>query len=366
MREVILCTLTIVIAVITGGAWADESGVSQPQEWAFQMEKVWEIEKIGGDQLLRPAEPRISENGTLYFRDFERNKSYIIDPDGKPLGTFAPQGTNDGEVSFYFNCFPAGENVAVCAPDKIHFFTVDGKFLKAVPNNLFARFPLAFKNENEFWVAPGALGDAGTDSVAVIHVNCASGKETAIHKFALSAEERKPSGGGLVVGLTPQALMSFDRQLDMICFGKNTDTILYWLPAGGGEGGSLSFSGTRRPVSEADKRSHFAKFNIPEERVNTMIGILPDKMAYYHRMQIVDGLVYLFRADGIGYQTGQLVSVISRDGRYLYRGEIQVEQAWHLTSPDNLRLASGFVYAVQEDDAGNKKVVKYKVTLPRP
>ncbi len=83
-------------------------------------------------------------------------------------------------------------------------------------------------------------------------------------------------------------------------------------------------------------------------------------------MQLVDGQVYLFSAEGIGKQTRQLVSVISPDGRWLYRGSIQVEQGWHLTSPDNLRLAAGFAYAVQENDAGNKKIVKYKVTLPRP
>ncbi|MCX6833701.1 MAG: hypothetical protein NTW07_00965 [candidate division Zixibacteria bacterium] len=367
MRIVKLLALSAVVVAMVCGSCAYGSDESATREWAFKMEKVWEIQQIGEDKLLRPAEPRVADDGTLYFHDFERKLSYIIDTDGKLVGTFAPQGSNEGEVSFYINCFPAGDHVAICAPDKIHFFTRQGQFVKAVPNNLFVRFPLAFKNENEFWVAPGALGDAGTDSVAVIHVNLASGKETIVHQFALSDQEKKPSGGAVVVGLTPQALMNFDRRLNLICFGKNSDTVIYWLPADGGTGGSFSFTGTRSPVSETDKRNHIAKFDIPEEAVATMIGALPDQMAYYHRIQVVDGLVYLFSAEGIGsVQTGQTVNIFSPDGQHLYHGRIQAEEGWNISSPDNLQLVPGFVYTVQENGAGDKKIVKYRVALPRP
>ncbi|MBW2638269.1 MAG: hypothetical protein JRC86_12270, partial [Deltaproteobacteria bacterium] len=306
-------------------------------------------------------------DGTLYYHDFERHLSYIIDGDGKLVSTFAPRGRDEGEVPFYINCFPAGDYVVICAPDKLHFFTRQGQFVKAVPNNLFVRFPLAFKNENEFWVAPGALGDAPGGLAVVTHVNLASGEETNVHEFALSDEEKKPTGGGVIVGLTPQAKMGFDRQSDRVYFGKNSDTVIYRLAGDGGKVESFSFTGARQSVSETDKRNHFAKFNIPEERVALMIGALPDQMAYYNRIQVVDGLVYMFSAESIGHaQTGQVANVFSPDGRHLYYGRIQVEEGWHIYStPENLQLAHGFIYAVQENDVGDKKIVKYRIVLPQ-
>jgi len=367
MKIVKPLALTTIVVVMMCGGCARESDMSATREWAFEMEKVWEIQQVGEDELLRPAEPRIADDGTLYCHDFERHLSYIIDGDGKLVSTFAPRGSEEGEVPFYINCFPAGDYVAIGAPDKLHFFTRQGRFVKAVPNNLFVRFPLAFKNENEFWVAPGALGDAPEGLAVVTHVNLASGEETNVHNFALSDEENEPTGGGVIVGLTPQAKMGFDRQSNRVYFGKNSDTVIYWLAGDVGKVESFSFTGLRQPVSEADKRNHFAKFDVPEEQMAPMIGALPDQMAYYNRIQVVDGLVYLFSAESIDHaQTGQVVNVFSPDGRHLYYGRIQVEEGWYISSPDNLQLAHGFIYAVQENDAGDKKIVKYTIALPRP
>jgi len=362
-----LALSSIVVISMCGGC-ARESDRSAAREWAFEMEKVWEIQQIAGDELLRPAEPRVADDGTLYFHDFDRHLSYIIDRDGNLVGTFAPRGAGEGEVPFYINCFPAGDHVVICAPDKLHFFTRQGQFVKAVPNNLFVRFPLAFKDENEFWVAPGALGDSPGGSAVVTHVDLESGEEVIVHEFVLSDEEKIPTGGGVIVGLTPQVKMGYDRQSDRIYFGKNSDTVIYWIAGERGTVESFSFTGTRQPVSETDKRNHFARHNIPEERVASLIGGVPDRMAYYNRIQVVDGLLYLFSAGSIGQsQTGQVVDVYSPDGRHRYSGRIQVEEGWHVySSPENMQLANGSMYAVQENEAGDKKIVKYSIELPAP
>jgi hypothetical protein len=340
--------------------------MSAAREWTFKLEKVWEIQRMGEDRLLRPAEPRVADDGTLYCHDFERHLSYIIDGDGRLVSSFAARGTGEGEVQFYINCFPAGDYVAICAPDKIHFFNRRGQFIKAVPNNLFVRFPLAFKNENEFWVAPGAIGDAPGEMAEVTQINLTSGEETIIHQFARSDEEKKPTGGAVIVGLTPQIKMGYDRQSDRVYFGKNSDTTIYRLPGDGGKVESFSFTAARQPVSEAEKLKHFSNSNIPEDRLTLMIEALPDHMAYYNRIQVVDGLVYLFSAENIGdVQSGQVINVYSPDGRHLYYGRIQLEEGWHISGPDNLQLAHGFIYAVQKNDEGYKKIVKYMIELPR-
>ena len=359
--------LAVAAVVMAGTARAGEPDRSTAKEWAFGMQKVWEVQRIGENELLHPGELRVADDGTLYFRDFGRNVSYIIDADGKPVGTFAPQGNGEGEVPFYLNCFPASECVVICTPDKLHFFTKQGQFIKAVPNNPFLQFPLAFRDTNEFWAAPGALGDAPGGHAAVTHINLTSGEETTVCEFALSDEEKKPSGGAVIVGMTPQAKMGLDSKSDRVYFGKNSDTIIYWVGGDSGKVDSFSFAGTRQPVSETDKRNHFAKFNVPEQRVAALIGAMPDRMAYYDRIQVVDGMVYLFLAECIGrVQTTQVVNVFSPDGRYLYYGRIQVEEGWHVYSgPENLQLGAGSVYVVQENDTGALKIVKYRVTVPR-
>ncbi|UCC43336.1 MAG: hypothetical protein JSU65_09330 [Candidatus Zixiibacteriota bacterium] len=366
MKKVRLSVLAVMVIAVMCGGYSFGSDASAAQEWAFEMEKVWEIQHIGEDKLLRPAEPRVADDGTLYFHDFERHLSYIIDGDGKLVSAFAPRGSGEGEVSMYINCFTAGGHVVVCAMDKLHFFTKQGKFVKAVSNNPFVRFPLAFKNENEFWVAPGALGDAPEGSAVVTHVNLATGEETTVHEFARSEVEKRPTGGGVVVGLTPQIKMGFDSKSDRVYFGKNSDTVVYRLAGNDGKVESFSFTGVRHPVTETDKRNHFARFNVPEERLVTMIGVLPDQMAYYHRIEIIDGLVYLLSTRRIGDgQTGLDVNVFSPDGQHRYHGRIDVEDGWHISGPDNLQLARGSVYAVQQNDAGVKKIAKYKVDLPQ-
>lgn len=361
----LLVLSTTVMAIIYGGC-AREPKISAPQEWAFQTQKVWEINQVGEDSLLRPAEPRVADDGTLYFHDFERHLSYILDGDGKLVSTFAGRGDREGEVQFYINCFPAGDYVVICDMDKLHFFTKKGQFVKAVPNNLFVSFPLAFKNENEYWVAPGALGDAPGSLAVMTYINLTTGEEKTFHEFARSEVESRPTGGALVLGLTPQIKMGYDPQTDRAYFGKNSDTLIYRIAGDGGKIDSFSFTGAQYPVSDTDKQNHFAKFNIPEEAMTSIVKALPDRMTYYNRIQIINGLIYLLSTRNIAdAQTAEDVNVYSPDGRHLYFGRIAVEDGWHLASPDNLQLADGFVYAVQENDAGSRKIVKYEIILPK-
>ena len=271
-----------------------------------------------------------------------------------------------GAVSFYLNCFPAGDHVVICAPDQLNFYTEQGKFAKAVPNNLFVRFPLAFRSADEFWVAPGALGDSPEGRASVIHVDLQSGKETIIREFMLTDAEKRPSGGAVVVGLTPQLKMGLDRESNRIYYGKNSDTVIYWRALDGSQQGSFSFNAVPRPVTEDEKRNHFTKLGVPQEQTEALVKMLPDQMANYNRIQVENGLIYLFSSEQFGGALdAQLVDVYSPDGRRLYHGRIQVDDGWYLSNPDNLQMGHGVVFAVLTNDAGEKKLVKYSVTLPK-
>ena len=74
-------------------------------EWNFAPAAVWSIDRAGADTLMRPAEPRVSRDGKLYYHDFDRHLSYIVGEKGELLGTFAGMGDGPGLVSRYVNCF---------------------------------------------------------------------------------------------------------------------------------------------------------------------------------------------------------------------------------------------------------------------
>ena len=71
--------------------------------WDFQPEKVWEVGEAGGMALRQPAEPRVSDDGRLYFHDFGLKISFILDERGRTVGRFAEPGTGPGKVSRYMN-----------------------------------------------------------------------------------------------------------------------------------------------------------------------------------------------------------------------------------------------------------------------
>ena len=124
----------------------------QPQngEWDFKSEKIWEVEGVGDETFVMPAELRLTDNNMLVFRDFQKGKSYIFNSDGEYINSFANDGDKKGEVSRYLNCFTAQDGIVIGSPDKLHFFSEKGEFLNSYENNLFECFPLHFVNNKEF------------------------------------------------------------------------------------------------------------------------------------------------------------------------------------------------------------------------
>ena len=83
MKVAKLTGLSLVIFIMICGGCGQQTDNSAAREWAFETEKVWVINQVGEDPLLRPAEPRVADDGTLYFHDFDRHMSYIIDNDNQ-------------------------------------------------------------------------------------------------------------------------------------------------------------------------------------------------------------------------------------------------------------------------------------------
>jgi hypothetical protein len=88
-------------------------------------------------------------------------------------------------------------------------------------------------------------------------------------------------------------------------------------------------------------------------------------MTFSRQVKVIGGRVYLFGAEEFGNKhTGLRVNAFSSEGRQVHFGRLGVEEGWYFASPDCVQMIDGFVYAVLQNEAGEKKIVKYAVALP--
>lgn len=332
--------------------------------WEFEPEKVWEVTELGGIEFGRPAEPRVSSDGTLYFHDFDTKKSYMIDRDGEFAGSFAGEGSSPGQVDRYINCFLSPGMVVIGAPDKLHLFDMKGVFIKSVPNDLFARFPFSFIDDDTALMGPGGLCNLPDGEALVMRVEIESGEETEIFRFKL-AEEDNVKFGGVIVGLIPQINMDYDEDSGLVFFGRNDRYEITAADRNGVVKRTFGLQRERVAVDEGSKRAHFEGHGIPAERYEEILPLLPGKLTCFHRLQVIGNHVYVFRMDELtDRRNRQEIDIFSRDGEYLYAGSIVLPEGDYFQNPDQLQIGGGHLYAILKDDTGRSRIAKYRIRIP--
>ncbi len=95
--------------------------------------------------------------------------------------------------------------------------------------------------------------------------------------------------------------------------------------------------------------------------LSAYLKAIPDKKPFYNKLIVNDkGLIYAFIP---GKKNGLKIDVFSLEGRYLYETVLKL--------PDNVIIKKtpifhkNFLYAFTEDEAGELKLIKYKVNIPK-
>lgn len=351
-------------------AFADVNNADKPLkgDWDFRPQKVWEIDNVNETSFERPSELRVSQDEKLYFHDFDRGVSYVFDREGKHVNSFAKQGTEPGEVSRYLNCFLAGDKVVVGAPDKLHFFSEEGFFLKSIPNNLFERFPLIFVNENEFLYNSRIVSDSAETRDRIIRTNLETGEETVFDEFPMTSGEKQAQGGMslVILGLTPQIKFGYDQNSQKFYYGRSDDYNIRISDATGKKLFSFGLDRERKRATDEDKRKHFEKSPIPKDRIEKIIPTLPDELTYFMRIQVVEGLIFVFSTENLERQQDKIaVDIFSTEGKYFYRSFLQFGDETPLyTHVEKVIIKGNHCYALLEDESGKSIFAKYKISLP--
>ena len=337
--------------------------------WDFKPEKIWEVDKAGINEfgivaeLLVPASK--SSQAKIYMRDFKHNISYIFDDSGRFLGSFAKQGSGKGEVSRYLNRFSAGNKIVLATPEKLHFYSADGDYVKSFENNIFFRFPLIFLDENEFVYAP-TLPQSPVNQKKLLRFDLNSGKEKPVLDFSepkKAEASSTPAPMIMIFGLTPQVRLAAYK--DKMYFGRSDQYTLYVADLKGNMDFFFSLSRQTKKVSPEDKKDHFIGSKIPQDRIESIIEQLPDKMTYFSQITIVDGLIYVYAVDNIEKtQKQQTIDIFSDTGQYLYRGVLTFGDDLKFGSPSNLILDKNFAYVILESNEGRQTLAKYRISHP--
>jgi hypothetical protein len=346
----ISCSLAIVL------------GCQQAAPGALDLQPVelWHIDQLRG----QPAEPRLADDGTVTFHDFENHISYLYDAQGKEIARFAPRGDQPGEVLFYLNAFWAGQTLVVAGRENLHLFDNTGQFLRTYSNDPFEHFPLHFLDAETMLVAPSRMNQTNQDTLFLHRVDLATGES---HPFAQAQVSKGTSGppGLVVLGLTPQAIIGHCAQTGRFYWGQNDSPIIHVVERNGQERDGLGVQSQRRPINLEDKVAHLSHIDLPQQQITDLAIQMPDSLTYYRRLQVQDGRLWVFPVESIERDPTSLpIHIYDDHGNLLFHARLLFGD-WRISgNPNNVQINGGRVAAILVDDAGERRLAVYRITLP--
>lgn len=337
-------------------------------EWDLKLEKVWETGRAGGDVLGLPQGILVSAEGTLYINDEANRKDLIFDADGRWIGSFAPRGEGPGEVQRHGRFFFAGGKVIIPDAGRVHYFTKEGKYLKTVRKDCE---PHAFLDEDRLIHAPLSAVFLPEGKGAIALCDLRTGRDKAIAEFSAFDGGIARGGGATVDMIVPvfSPLMTIGCSGDRLYWGLSDRYRIHIADLDGRETASFSVVRRKTRVSSSDKREYFRSGNMPDDMLKQIVDSLPDDLTCFHRIDVHNGLVYVFVTD-IDLENKMLrvrqIDIFSPDGEYLYKARLDFgRDRVHLFSPlRNLAIRDGYLYSVLKDADDEVTVAKFRISLP--
>jgi hypothetical protein len=340
-------------------------------EWDFKLKKVWEINRAGDDLLGMPFSLTATEDGILYVYDVANNINYIFDKDGNFIRAFARSGQGPGEVIGQELIHYVDGEVYIPATNGIHLYTKDGVYIQTLKQEGRSLTPRIFLNKDEIISAPKTAVFLSDGKGEIIRKNIKTGDESVISGFSVKDWGIAQSGENVVdivaIGFSPLMILGYAE--NRLYWGMNTSYMINVTDLSGKKINTFSVKRRGKKVSDKFKKKFFESPNLPEEMLNRITESLPNKISFFHRIEIHNGLVYVFVPDvDLNSKRAKLkqIDIFSSEGEYLYRAYIKFEKnRHHLFSPLNsLIIQNRHLYAVLTDEEDNVLIAKYQIALP--
>jgi hypothetical protein len=371
MKTLAMLTLFLLVLVILF------AGVNNPDkplkgEWNFKLHEVWTVDSAGENLITDLGPFVVSDDGTCYVKDLKNKTNYIFDKDGKFLKSFGNRGEGPGEVKNAAGMFFVNGNVIIIDIDKIHYFTAGGKYLNSIHNNLFARRPACFLNQDEFISITQIPASRPGGKGKILKYNLKTQKETLLREFTFYKGGIVDTDAGtfvmIVESLTPAMILGYDDGTASgkkgIYSGMNHTYELDAADLNGKILNTLSLDRKKTKISRDDKLERWK--NRPKDRQEMIIKSTPNELNYFIRLEVHNGLIYTYISD-LNRANRQKIDIFSPQGKYLYRAVIDVGTELTFSNPQryNPIIKGSYLYAAVEDEEGQVMIKKYKIQLPK-
>jgi hypothetical protein len=332
-------------------------------EWNLESAIVWTITGVGEDTLARP-EIAVAEDDTLCIWDWKNRLSYLFDKMGKFKKVFGRRGEGPGEMRWHLNTFFTGGKLVTVDMDRLHFFTMDGEYIKSAVSMVGQQEPLFFLSEDEFIAGTVSRFTDGKGELS--RVNLQTGKKTPIEEFSVIPKGKRRSGPNLtLVGLSPMVVTTYDPEKRKIYYGISTSYSIHSIDLEGKILDTFSLERKKKTVSMDEKVKELRILD-PSGPVNEIAKVLPGEVVYFHRIQVENGLVLVFTGNFGTHWDNQSIDIFSSDGTYLYRTVFKPSEGEHIYSATHcILIRDHHLYVILEDDDGEVKVSKYRINLPK-
>jgi hypothetical protein len=341
-------------------------------EWDFKLKKIWEIDRAGDDVLGKPFSLTATGDDILYVYDAANDINYIFDKDGNFIRAFARSGQGPGEIVGQGFTHYVNGKVYIPAMNGVSIFSKDGVYIQKIKKEGTPLDPHIFLNEDEIISAPRTAVFLPDGKGEIIRKNINTGDETVISEFSLQDWGIAQTGGRVVdiiaIGFSP--LMILGHAENRLYWGINTSYMINVTDLSGKKINTFSVKRRSKKVSDKFKKEYFNSPNLPKEMLNQIAESFPNNISFFHRIEVHNGLVYIFVPDvDLENKRPRLkqIDIFSPEGEYLYRAYIKFEKnRHHLFSPlKSLVIKNGSLYAVLMDEEYNVLVAKYKIALPK-
>lgn len=369
-----------IIIIAAGGLYPDV--VKNPDkpfkgEWEFKCKAIWQIESFNDQLLAEVQKIAVHDNGDIYLFDSKHYKFFVLDKTGKPKFTFGKKGEGPGEIKYMLSFFLVGDHVVVSDLGKIHYFDLDGKYIKSAPSSSTVGIaPLLFIDENRFVKVRSTFSLKVTPEALEIK-NLTSDSTVYLAGEPLPAGQKGP--GGVVVMITNRTanerrkVFVVGKTSDTLFWGKNDTYLIRACDFSGKERFSFSIEGRKlKKITQKFKEKIASRMSLSirgggqseEELKKRVISRLPDESTYfYHIEPAANGLIYVYVSDTM-WENGQEIDIFSPAGKYLYHGDIYFPDVSRFVA-DGIVMKGDFVYGVAEDEEGDISLRKYSIQNPK-
>jgi len=337
-------------------------------EWDFELTKEWEIENAGSEVFGKPYRLLASDEGYLYVYDEANRTNYIFDQEGTFIKAYGEKGQGPGEVRMQSASFLVDDKLVVADAARIHYFELDGTYIRSEINSVYRRRPVVFLNEHEFVAVPLGIFEASDGRAQITRINLESGQETVIADFTIFmggiGRAGRMVGSIIVPGLTP--LMVVGHGNNRLYYGMSDSYKIHVTDLNGKLLDTFMLGRKKKKVPDQVKRKYFERYrDMNRQALTKIIETTPNEATFFSRIEIHNGLVYVFVAD-VSRLNHQQIDIFSAGGKYLYRAVLSIEDSLIMMEPQlfNPLIKDNFLYIAVMDDKDKVKIIKYKISLP--